>query len=183
MDISDETADFLAHYGVKGMHWGIRKDREPGLSRKTDKLAERDAKEYARAKMYYGEGAGTRRKLIKATVDARASKDPAYKAAFDRHYANQDFSKHAEKARGERSRTDKKETTKKGAGYVARRLTGERGTVAAITALAFGGALWLNTPQGQQFVRNQEVRISELIDWGKRRANARDINKFLRGQG
>lgn len=61
----------LMHYGVKGMKWGVRR------------RARRDAKEYTQAKMYYGEGAGNRRKLIKATVKAR-SKDPFYKSEFDK---------------------------------------------------------------------------------------------------
>ena len=43
----------LMHYGVKGMKWGVRR------------RARRDAKEFTQAKMYYGEGAGNRRKLIK----------------------------------------------------------------------------------------------------------------------
>lgn len=58
----------LMHYGVKGMKRGVRR---------------RDAKEFTQAKMYYGEGAGNRRKLIKATVKAR-SKDPLYKSEFDK---------------------------------------------------------------------------------------------------
>ena len=61
----------LMHYGVKGMKWGVRR------------RARRDAKEFTQAKMYYGEGAGNRRKLIKATVKAR-SKDPFYKSEFDK---------------------------------------------------------------------------------------------------
>lgn len=185
MDISEETVDFLAHYGVKGMHWGIRRDRESGVSRKTDRQAQKDAKEFARAKMFYGEGAGTRRKLIKATVDAR-SKDPGYKSAFDRHYANQDLGSHAQKARGERSRTDKKKSVRQGAGYVARRLTGEMGTVAAFTALSIGGYVWLNTPRGRRFMNDHlgtdlQGAAARVQDAVKRRGNARNIRRVMNG--
>ena len=38
--------EFLAHYGVKGMKWGVRR------------AARKDANEFAAAKMYYGKGAG-----------------------------------------------------------------------------------------------------------------------------
>ena len=83
----------LYHYGVKGMKWGVRR------------RAKKDAKEFARAKMYYGEGAGTRRKLIKATVEER-SKDPDYKKAFDYYSSKQDMSKHASGAKRERKVRD-----------------------------------------------------------------------------
>lgn len=103
----------LAHYGVKGMSWGVRKSETPGVSRRTDRAAKKDAKEFARAKMFYGEGAGTRRKLIKNTVEAKSKKDPSYKKAFENHLASQDMEKHARKAVKERNRKDTIDQTKK----------------------------------------------------------------------
>lgn len=85
----------LMHYGIKGMKWGVRR------------RARRDAKEYTQAKMYYGEGAGNRRKLVKATVKAR-SKDPFYKSEFDKAVANTDMSKRASQARRQRGRKIKR---------------------------------------------------------------------------
>jgi hypothetical protein len=68
--------------------------------------AKRDAREYARALMFYGDGAGTRRKLIQATVDARSHKSPTYARVFRAELANQDMAAHASKARFERGRKD-----------------------------------------------------------------------------
>lgn len=148
--LPDDVA-YLEHFGVKGMRWGVRKqDRQAsGVSRKTDREARKDAEEFARAKLFYGKGAGTRRKLIKATVEAKRGKDPSYGKAFDNHLSKQDLSEHASKARGERSRKDKKEKVTKVAGYTARRFTGEMGTTAAFTAAAVAGAAYLRTPRGQ----------------------------------
>ena len=81
--------DTLVHFGVKGMKWGVRKSRPDGVSRSTNRQARKDAKEFTQAKQFYGDGAGTRRKLIKKTVDQR-SKDETYKKAFDHHVDNTD---------------------------------------------------------------------------------------------
>lgn len=95
-----DVDDFLEHYGVKGMKWGTRR------------AAKKDATEFAKAKMFYGEGAGTRRKLIKAQVESR-SKDAQYKAAFDHYFAQQDLGKRAVQAKGERRRKDAANTAAK----------------------------------------------------------------------
>ena len=50
-------SNIIIHTGVKGMKWGV---------------AKRDAKEAARAKMFYGESAGTRRKDIKNSASKNA---------------------------------------------------------------------------------------------------------------
>ena len=105
LEQSDIVEDFLEHFGVKGMKWGVR-NNYPGATGRINRMAKKDAKESARAKMYYGEGAGTRRKLIKAKVEARSQNDPSYRGAYGHHLARQDMSKHSDKAKGQRARKD-----------------------------------------------------------------------------
>jgi len=140
--MSEEAAeDFLAHYGVKGMRWGVRRDDNAlaGISNRTRKDAKKDAEEFTRAKLFYGKGAGTRRKLIKATVETKSKKDADYKKAFD-HYVNQtDLGKRASQAKSERKRKDVTSSTTKTVRGVHRSLTGGFGAV-PVTAAAIAGA-------------------------------------------
>ena len=152
--VVDDPDEFLEHYGVKGMKWGVRKDPSTGVSRKTSREAAKDAKEFARAKMFYGEGAGNRRKLIKNTVEAKSKRDPDYKKAFDIHLNRQDMSTHASKARTERKRTDRKEKTKQRAGFFARKFTGEMGTQAAFAATAAAGIAFANSSRGRAMMKS-----------------------------
>ncbi|MBO7631879.1 MAG: hypothetical protein J6S78_06075 [Lachnospiraceae bacterium] len=104
--------EYLQHFGILGMKWGIRRyQNEDGTLTEAGKKryseASKDAKEYARAKMFYGEGAGTRRKLIKAKVEEK-SKDAGYKEAFDYALSKQDMSKHSDAAKRERKAKDVK---------------------------------------------------------------------------
>lgn len=124
--------DTLIHYGVKGMKWGVRRYQNPDGSltkagqrrakrdaKKQDRMAKKDAKEFARAKMFYGEGAGNRRKLIKATVENRRKNSDAYSQAFDKYLAEQDMAKHASAAKRERvARSTTTSTLKTGRGLV-----------------------------------------------------------------
>ena len=53
---SDGNDEFLAHYGVLGMKWGVRHDRERAYARaskKKDKLEEKAAKKQAKADKAY----------------------------------------------------------------------------------------------------------------------------------
>lgn len=70
------------------------------------KEARRDAREYARAQMFYGEGAGNRRKLITTAVAAKSQRHAGYNMAFQKELARQDMAEHAEAARKERRRKD-----------------------------------------------------------------------------
>lgn len=153
---------YLEHYGKKGMKWGVRNngrssgvghDGPDGVSAKVNRSAKKDASEFARAKSFYGEGAGTRRKLIKQTVEAKSIRVPGYKKAFDHHLDKQDQSKHASKAVTERKRTDRKENNKKRISAIARQITGEMGTQAAFVALVAAGAAFMRSERGQAVVK------------------------------
>ena len=142
MDDEEFIDDFLQHYGVLGMKWGARKDALPGVPRATNREARKDAREFTRAKMYYGEGAGTRRKLIKATVEAKSKRDASYKRAFDHHVSRADMAKRASQARGERARTDVKNHAVKTAKGVRHIINGNNQWANATAALLVGGALF-----------------------------------------
>lgn len=159
----DKDIQFLEHFGVKGQRWGVRKSSS-GVHPKTDRDAAKDAKEFARAKLYYGTGAGTRRKLIKATVESKSKQNPDYAKAFDHHLAKQDLGQHASKAQSERKRTDRKDTTKKAAGLAARKFTGEMGTKAAFTAVILGGAAFAASPRGQAMMNKSYKSATNFVN-------------------
>lgn len=136
-------SDNLVHFGIKGMHWGVRKSNGlEGVSRGTNKAAAKDAREFARAKQFYGKGAGTRRKLIKATVEGKSKNSNSYKKAFDHHLAGQDTSKHAAKAQSERKRKDVSDSTRRGVRGTSHILRGNSQYASAATAIVVGGALY-----------------------------------------
>lgn len=138
----DEVDEFLAHYGVKGMRWGRRKGGVEGVPARTNRMAAKDAKEAALAKMYYGEGAGVRRRQIKGVVEARSKADPAYKKAFDHHLANQDLAKASSKAHSKRKRTDVVNGTKKTVKGINHIRNGNAQYASATAALLVGGAMY-----------------------------------------
>lgn len=162
----------LEHYGVKGMRWGVRKDRTSGVSRKVDRDAAKDAKEFEEARLFYGKGAGTRRKLIKAKVERKSSVVEGYKEAFDNHLSKQDSNKAADKAVTTRKRQDRSERNKQRAGAVARRLTGEFGTQAAFVAIAAGGIAYLNSPSGKRTMSKLMNTIGDTVNAQKQKRGA-----------
>ena len=146
---------YLEHHGIKGQKWGIRRYQNPDGSlteagkaklasgdapRSTKRVAKRDAREYARAQMYYGEGAGNRRKLIKATVEQRKKNDPFYAKEFERQLAKQDMASHAAKARAERTTRDVAKTTVKTTRGVINQVFQTGGRVTASAAVIYAAA-------------------------------------------
>ena len=96
-------------YAKRSFKTGIVGSKAPDslsdIPKSTIREAKRDAKEFAEAKMFYGEGAGTRRKRIKEVVNQK-SKDPAYKKAYDYYLENQDMAKAASRTRVQRKAAD-----------------------------------------------------------------------------
>lgn|GEM_PF-2976904 len=136
---------YLAHHGVKGMKWGVRRTPEQlghrivnaHRDRHEKREARKDAKEFARAKMYYGEGAGNRRKLIKATVKEK-SKSKVYADEFEKSLATQNMADHATKAKRERHINDAKNTAGKWGRGIVNIATGNPGRAAASVVAAYG---------------------------------------------
>lgn len=84
------------------------------------KDASKDAAEYAAAQMSYGEGAGTRRKLIESAVAYKVERIPGYHQAFEAAMHNQDITKHIKNAKRNRRVKDVGAVTSRNIKAVAR---------------------------------------------------------------
>ena len=150
----NNSNSFLDHFGARGMRWGIRNDKDssPKVSKGTERLVKRDAKRYAGAKMFYGEGAGTRGKLLKAELDKKKRTIPGYEKLFDNEIKNVDYAKSANKAKVERTYKD---TTYR-ARVTIKQFLGVTGslTVAAASALYLA-----NKDTVDNFVRDRFTKI------------------------
>lgn len=102
-----------------------------------NKMAAEDAAKWARAEMFFGEGAGTRRKLLDAEITQKMNSIPGYSAAFDKAYYKQDMSDHAIKAAKERQRIDRSKAVKRN---VRGLTTGNRQSLT--TGVGIAAAAW-----------------------------------------
>lgn len=100
---------------------------------KIEKMAAKDAHEYGVSQMFFGEGAGTRRKLIDAVIEERINTVPGYEVALDKAYGELSQIEMAEKAIAERKRIDRVRSTSKN--FRALR----SGNISGLTNAAFAG--------------------------------------------
>jgi hypothetical protein len=181
--------NYLIHYGIKGQIHGIRRfqnedgtlteegkrrygyyDREDGSKdyKRLQKDAANDAKEYARAKAFYGEGAGIRRKQIKNKISERM-KDTDYKKEFERLLKMQDMSAHQKAANRERKVRDVKNTTVRTARGVKNFLLGN--AVPMTTAALAIGATLKYTGAGAKIASYGRTSFSKVMSWLSKNRN------------
>ena len=145
---------YLKHYGVLGMHWGVRK--EDRVARATRKMAKKDAQKYANARMAYGEGSGIQRRHVKAEL-ARKMKDPNYKKSFDDALEAVNYNKAIKTAKRQRVGKDVKNQTIRSTKQIAKFFTGT-------TTMAAGYILYRqNKPAVDAFVKNVLLKYGATI--------------------
>ena len=147
--------NYLIHYGKIGMHWGQR-NAQVRNERHTAKLASHDAKRYADAKMFYGETAGTRRKLLKAELNKKKSQIPGYEDAFNKALETVDYARSAKKAVVERKTKDAAYRTR----VTVKQVLGVTGTLTAAAATVLYSR---NKPAVDNFIANKATMAFDAI--------------------
>lgn len=144
--------------------------------------AVKDADEFARAKMFFGEGAGVRRRLIQQTVQFKMANIPGYDEAFQRELAKQDFAKISRSVRRERRFIDAKEAVNKngraavrgdyrsmsfpillviGAGYVAHELGADKAAIEYSKKEYRRAKLWIASKRSE-WKHRHDPKVTEL---------------------
>lgn len=126
------------------------------------KIAERDAARWARAEMFFGQGADTRRKLLNAEIAEKYDNNDAYRKAFQEAYEGQNMAEHAIAAAKERQRIDAGKAIKRNAHGLAtgdkRKLTPSLAT--GLTAYMILKQLGLDEPIKKEIVeRYRRTRL------------------------
>lgn len=118
---SKAVLDIAKKYKLEGNLFDKRDPSQFSVTEKrVSKEAKKDAEEFARAKAFYGEGAGNRRKAIKTTVEAKTKKDDFYGLEFEYYLSQQDMEEHMRKAKNERHRKDAGREVEKGIRFMSK---------------------------------------------------------------
>lgn len=147
---------------------------------KIDKMAQSDAARWAAAEMFFGDGAGTRRKLLWAEINKKLSSVPQYKEAFEQAYQSQDFAQHAINAERERRRIDRAAA----AGRNIRAL--KNGNIQGLTTGVFvvAGAVYVAHATGyDQKIKAEAQRLYKKarieVRYRKARAQGKNVTKII----
>lgn len=124
-----DSSEYLCHYGILGMRWGHR-SAQTRNERHTQRLAIQDAKRYADAKMFYGETAGTKRKLLNAELNKKKTRMPGYEDAFNKALEDVDYARSAKKAVNKRHAIDATYRTR----VTVKKILGVTGPIAVAAA-------------------------------------------------
>lgn len=129
-------------------------------TKRLQKDAKKDAEDMARAKAYWGEGAGNRRKQIRNRISERM-KDPDYKAEYEKNLAAQDMSKHQKAANRERHVQDAKDAAARTARGVKNLLLGVGS--ASVAAVMLYNAAKL-TGADKKIAEFSKKTFSDIVD-------------------
>lgn len=131
------------------------------------KEAAKDAAEYAAAQMSYGEGAGTRRKLIESAVAYKTERINGYHEAFNQAYHTQDITKHIANAKRSRRVKDVGALTSRNVKALAR---GDRGSMS--TPIIVGvtvGVILHQTGYDKRILAYTKRKSGDVRTWLKRK--------------
>lgn len=139
---------------------------------KIDKMAAKDARRWAYAEMFYGEGAGTMRKLLNAEITDKVIRIPGYNEKFNEAYQRVNFGDIALKAAKDRKRMDRSGLISKNLGALAR--GDRRGMSNGFAALVIVGAV-AHTTGYDKVAYSKAMAFKEKVqhDWKNRK---RDLN-------
>lgn len=120
-DGSKEVLDIAKKWKLDGDLFAKRDaSKFTSNEKRISREAKKDAEEFARAKAFYGEGAGNRRKAIKTTVESKTKKDDFYGLEFEYHLSQQDMGDHMRKAKNERNMKDAGHELERGIRFVSK---------------------------------------------------------------
>jgi hypothetical protein len=143
-------------------------------------IAEKDASKWAYAEMFFGEGAGTRRKLLQAEINHKIKSVPGYEQALKAAYDRQDMAKHAIKAAKERQRLDRTQ-------FMSRNLRGlilgnKRSLSTSIGLVVTTWSLLHQTGLDKEIGKWLKPRIERLKDWWRNERAKRKARRIM-GRG
>lgn len=119
------------------------------------KMAKKDAEKAMLADMFYGKGAGTRRKLLMAELESKKTM-PGYTEAFTKAYDSLDQNKFAKMAIKERKQIDRAAKTTKNINALK---TGNHKNLSNGLLLAVGGYYFLRATGYDEIVADEAKRL------------------------